>query len=151
MTLVEQHSVLFRGTLRDNIVMGERNGTVTDHDIAEAVKFARLKQMVAALPKGLDSIVGVKGSTLRGGQRQQVALARARLRDTLILVLDESTSALDHVTRTEIFRNIRAWGKGETTIVITHDVPQILPEDYVYVLDGGCVVQEGYRKSMEDD
>jgi ATP-binding cassette subfamily B (MDR/TAP) protein 1 len=78
-----------------------------------------------------------------------MALARARIRNAPVLILDESTSALDYVTRGEILGAIRAWRKGKTTIVITHDISQIQPDDFIYLLDKAQVVQEGYRKELE--
>jgi ATP-binding cassette subfamily B (MDR/TAP) protein 1 len=147
--LVEQHSVLFNDSIRRNIELARKDETVSGAEVDEAVRFALLESMVKDLPNGLDTLVGMKGDSLSGGQKQRVALARARLRDTPVLVLDESTSALDYITRFAVLQAIRTWRKGKTTIVITHDMTQILPDDYVYILDKARVVQEGYRKTME--
>jgi ATP-binding cassette subfamily B (MDR/TAP) protein 1 len=148
-TLVEQHSVLFRDTIARNIAMAKQNGHVGKEEVEQAAHFALLQQMIQDLPDGLDTLVGTKGNSMSGGQRQRVALARARLRDSPILILDESTSALDHVTRKAIIEAIRVWRRGKTTIIITHDITQILPDDYVYILDKARLVQEGYRKTLE--
>ena len=86
---------------------------------------------------------------MSGGQTQRVAIARARLRNTPILMLDEATSALDHLNRSLVLEAIREWRQGKTTIIITHDVSQILDDDYAYILDRGVVVQEGYRRALE--
>ncbi|PSN70222.1 P-loop containing nucleoside triphosphate hydrolase protein [Corynespora cassiicola Philippines] len=150
-TLVEQHSVLFNDTIRHNIAMGRKNGDVDSSEIEAAISFAMLEQMTQDLPEGLETLVGIKGDAMSGGQRQRMALARARIRDTPILILDESTSALDYTTRTAIHDMIRKWRKGKTTIVITHDVSQIRGNDFVYVLENAQVVQEGYRKMLEAD
>ncbi|KAF2814612.1 P-loop containing nucleoside triphosphate hydrolase protein [Mytilinidion resinicola] len=150
-TLVEQHSVLFDDSIYNNIaITRSKNGMPELDSVKEAAQFALLQQTINDLPDGFDTIVGSKGSTLSGGQRQRVALARARLRDTAILILDESTSALDYITRSLMLEAIRAWRRGRTTIVITHDISQIQPQDYVFVLDNAQVVQEGYRKTMEE-
>ncbi|KAF2160111.1 hypothetical protein M409DRAFT_29408 [Zasmidium cellare ATCC 36951] len=149
-TLVEQTSLLFNDTVFRNIAFGRKDyENVTREDVTAASEFALLQLMISDMPNGLDTIVGFKGGSMSGGQRQRMALARARLRDTPILILDESTSALDHISRTLMMEAIRRWRKGKTTIIITHDISQIQPEDFLYLLEGGRVVQEGYRKHLE--
>ena len=149
-TLVEQTSLLFNDTVFKNIAFGRRDlENVTKADVTEAVEFALLQMMITDMPDGLDTIVGYKGGTMSGGQRQRMALARARLRDTPILMLDESTSALDHIRRALMMDAIRHWRRGKTTIIITHDISQIHADDYVFVLEQGKMVQEGFRKHME--
>ncbi|KAF2658478.1 multidrug resistance protein-like protein 2 [Lophiostoma macrostomum CBS 122681] len=150
-TLVEQHSVLFNDTIRRNIALANTGKDVPEKQLEDVVDFALLRQMVKDLPNGLDTLTGAQGNALSGGQRQRVALARARLRDTPVLILDESTSALDYITRSAILEAMRAWRKGKTTIVITHDITQILPSDFMYILDRAQVVQEGYRQTLEAD
>ncbi|OCK79569.1 hypothetical protein K432DRAFT_426405 [Lepidopterella palustris CBS 459.81] len=151
-TLVEQQSVLFKDTIYGNIALAKwEYGKVDLDDVKEAAQFALIQQMINDLPDGFNTVVGSKGNTMSGGQRQRMALARARLRDTPILILDESTSALDQINRSLMLDAIRLWRRGKTTIIITHDISQILPEDYVYVLSKAQVVQEGYRNSMEND
>ncbi|KAK5111139.1 hypothetical protein LTR62_005338 [Meristemomyces frigidus] len=149
-TLVEQNSLLFNDTVFQNIAFGKANGkTVTRDDVVAAAEFALLLLMISDMPKGLETMVGFKGGTMSGGQRQRMALARARLRDTPILILDESTSALDHISRALMMDAIRSWRQGKTTIIITHDISQILADDYVHLLEGGKLVQQGYRKHLE--
>ncbi|KAF2703921.1 P-loop containing nucleoside triphosphate hydrolase protein [Pleomassaria siparia CBS 279.74] len=148
-TLVEQHSVLFNGSIRRNIALAKKDDNVTQKEVKEAANFALLGQVIQDLPDGLKTLVGMKGDTLSGGQKQRMALARARLRDTPVLILDESTSALDYVTRSAIIEAIRSWRGSKTTIIITHDVSQIRPTDFVYVLDQAQVVQKGYRETIE--
>ena len=101
------------------------------------------------MPDGIDTLVGSGGNSMSGGQRQRVAIARARLRDTPILILDEATSALDPMTRSLVMDAIREWRTGKTTIIITHDISQILKDDYVYLLSKGVIMQEGYRNALE--
>ncbi|KAF2021965.1 P-loop containing nucleoside triphosphate hydrolase protein [Aaosphaeria arxii CBS 175.79] len=148
-TLVEQHSVLFNETIRRNIALGRGDGHVTARDIHRAIDFAVLKDVINTFPQGLDTAVGIKGNALSGGQKQRLAMARARIRNTPILVLDESTSALDYVTRSLMFDAIRKWRQGKTTIVITHDMSQILPDDYVYIMNEAQVIRDGYLKDFE--
>ena len=151
-TLVQQQSVIFNDSVFKNIAFGHRDYTkVTKAEIKKSIELSALKSTIMDLPRELDTVVGTGGSTVSGGQRQRIAIARARLRDTPILVLDEATSALDHISRTEVMEAIRLWRKGKTTIIITHDISQILDEDYVYVMDKACVVQEGFRSALEKE
>ncbi|KAI9845188.1 MAG: hypothetical protein M1838_001849 [Thelocarpon superellum] len=151
-TLVQQQTVLFTESLRHNILFGCQDGrVVTDAEVRQACQLALLQHMVNDLPDGLDTPVGMGGDALSGGQKQRVAIARARLRDTPILILDESTSALDYISRSLVMDAIREWRRGKTTIIITHDISQIFEDDYVYVMDAGQVVQEGYRGHLETD
>jgi len=148
-TLVQQQGVLFNETIFQNIAFGRRENS-TRKDIETAAKTGCLDETIMALPEGLDTVVGSNGRSLSGGQMQRVAISRARLRDAPILILDESTSALDHRGRVEVINAIREWRRGKTTVIITHDMSQILDDDYVYVLEGTHVVQEGYRKKLAE-
>jgi ATP-binding cassette subfamily B (MDR/TAP) protein 1 len=148
-TLVEQHTVLFNDTIRHNLALGKLGDTLNMQEVRDTVKFAMLEPVMEGLPDGLETHLGMKGSSLSGGQKQRMALARARIRNSPVLILDESTSALDYVTRAEILEAIRKWRKGKTTIIITHDIAQIQPNDFLYLMDNARVVQEGYRKELE--
>ncbi|KAH4274315.1 hypothetical protein HBI04_004950 [Parastagonospora nodorum] len=149
-TLVEQHSVLFNDTIDHNVALGRPGDTIALHEIEEAIRFAMLDPIVQDLPDGLKTELGMKGSALSGGQKQRMALARAKVRDTPVLILDESTSALDYITRGTILQAIRTWRKGKTTVVITHDISQIQSDDFLYLMENAQVVQEGYRKELEN-
>ncbi|KAB8302969.1 hypothetical protein EYC80_006282 [Monilinia laxa] len=146
-TLVLQQSVIFNETVRKNVEFG-KEGETNEADITNACSAASLEQVIADLPNGLDTMIGSKERQLSGGQKQRVALARARLRDAPILILDEGTSALDLTNRLKVMDNIREWRKGKTTIIVTHDISQILDDDYVYVMEQSRVVQEGYRRKL---
>ena len=121
---------------------------VSIDDVRMASEFAMLQQTINDMPNGLETSIGAKGATLSGGQCQRLALARARLRDTPIVILDESTSALDQTTRSLIMSAIRIWRTGKTTIIISHDTSQIQQDDFVYVLKDGMLVQEGYGTAL---
>ncbi|RDL31099.1 Bile salt export pump [Venustampulla echinocandica] len=149
-TLVQQETLLFNETIFQNIALGKRDGS-TREDIMKASETADLEQTIIKLPQGLDTIVGSNGKSLSGGQQQKVAIARSRLRDSPILILDEATSALDYASRDKVMKELRKWREGKTTIIITHDTTQILDDDYVYVMEGGIVVQEGYRRKLARD
>ena len=149
-TLVQQTSVLFNETIFKNVAFGKKNyQTVRIEEVKRCLDMAALKETIAELPQGLNTMVGSGGSAMSGGQKQRIAIARARLRDAPILILDEATSALDHHSRILVIDAIRKWRKGKTTISITHDISQILKDDYVFVLQGGCLVQQGYRFALE--
>lgn len=152
--LVEQQSNLFEGTIQENIAMGsyDISRDLSKQELAsiiDASDFAKVRTDIEDMPRRFKTKIGVKGISLSGGQRQRITLARAWLRNPPILVLDESTSALDHINRVEVMDAVRNWRKGRTTIIITHDISQILPDDFVYVMKDGYVVEEGYRKALE--
>lgn len=149
-TLVEQNSVLFEDTIFFNIALGKKDfQRVSRPEVIRAAEFALLQQMINDMPDGLDTVVGAKGGTLSGGQRQRMALARAYIRDSPVLLLDESTSALDHVSRSLVIGAVRQWRHEKTTVIITHDISLVSPDDYVLIIENGHIVLEGHRKDME--
>lgn len=149
-TLVQQQNVLFNETLFKNIALGRKDhSTIRRQEMKRSIEMAMLQHTIDNLPKGLDTMIGHGGNALSGGQKQRVALARARLRNTPILILDEATSALDHISKSQVMEAIREWRQDKTTIIITHDMSQILKKDYAYVLEDGVIVQEGFREGLE--
>jgi len=151
-TLIQQSSVLFNDSLGNNVALGARDLTSVDpDDVIKACGVALLQSTISAMPDGLNTKVGPGGYSLSGGQKQRVALARARLRDSPVLILDEVTSGLDPANRTLIMDALRVWRRGKTTIIITHEVAQIADTEYVYVMDNGKLVQQGYRKSLVEN
>ena len=149
-TLVQQHSVLFDETIFKNIALGRKDySKVRREEVKRSIETALLQHTIRDLPLGLDTVVGANGSYMSGGQKQRIAIARARLRDTPILILDEATNALDHVSKTLVVDQIQKWRRGKTTIIITHDMSQIQENEYVYVLEQGVIVQEGFRYALE--
>lgn len=151
-TLIQQSSMLFNDTFFMNVAFGSRDPlTVTKEDVKAACEAMLLQSTIASLPDGLDTNVGIGGHNLSGGQKQRLALARARLRDPPVLILDEATSGLEKASRVLILEAIRLWRAGKTTIIITHDVSQILDQDYVYVLDQSYLVQRGIRRDLAKD
>lgn len=152
-TLVEQTTTLFKDTLRNNILMGKCSDgfeSVSEEQFQEACQMALLQEVVRDLKDGMDTVVGANGIALSGGQQQRVAIARARLRDTAILILDESVSALDIVLRELIIDAIKKWRRGKTTIILTHEYNQIGKNDYVYLIENGVVAERGYRRDLEN-
>lgn len=151
-TLIQQSSILFNDSFLMNVAFGSSDPTsVSREEVKAACETVLLQSTVASLPEGLDTNVGLGGHNLSGGQKQRLALARARLRDPPVLILDEVTSGLDFTSRALILEAIRAWRAGKTTLIITHDVSQILNEDYVYVMDQSYLVQQGLRRDLVRD
>lgn len=149
-TLVEQQSVLFDESVFTNIAFGRHDyDHVRKKDVQKSIDLAMLQAVIDSLPNGIDTCVGPGGGLLSGGQRQRVAIGRSRLRDTPILIMDEPTSALDATNRAMVMKAIRAWRKGRTTIIITHDMTQIQPMDFVYIMEQGRIADSGYRHELE--
>ena len=149
-TLIQQQSILFNDTIFNNIAFGRQsNGRLRKDDLRSSIQTAQLRDTIDALPQGLDTVVGVNGAGMSGGQSQRIDIARARLRDTPILILDEATSALDHKSKELVLEQIKSWRRGKTTIIITHDLSEIHENKFVYVLEKGTVVQSGFRNVLE--
>ncbi|CBQ69254.1 related to STE6-ABC transporter [Sporisorium reilianum SRZ2] len=154
---VSQDPMVFDMSVHDNVALGlvgkvdAEDGVprVAREDVEAACRLAMLHEFVRDLPDGYETVLGAKGTALSGGQRQRLAIARARLRDPSILILDEATSALDPTTRHLVHEAIKTWRRGKTTIIITHDLSQIQSDDFLYLLDSGRVVQQGYRSDLE--
>ena len=111
--------------------------------IRRALFLAALEEEVAALPHGLDTVVGERGVTLSGGQRQRVTIARAVARDPQILILDDALSSVDAETERAILDRLRAHFRGRTILVSTHRLPSTQSADLILVLDGGRTVEQG--------
>jgi ATP-binding cassette, subfamily B (MDR/TAP), member 1 len=147
--LVQQSSTLFTGSFANNVSLGSHQPRQVMRDqIKAACETVLLQSTINDMPLGLETQVGPGVYTLSGGQQQRLALARARLRDPAILILDEITSGLDPLSSKMIMDAIRQWRLGKTTIVITHDLAQMQENDYVYVIDNGTVVEKGACASL---
>ena len=139
--IVQQDVFLFGGTLRENIAYGRLGAS--EAEIVEAARRARLDEMIAGLPAGLDTIVGERGVKLSGGQKQRLAIARIFLRNPPILILDEATSALDTETERAIQQSLAELAEGRTTLVIAHRLATIRHADRIVVVDGGGIAEQG--------
>lgn len=143
-TLVCQQPVIFDMTIRENIIM--RNENASESDFEEVCRLALVDEFALTFDQSYDT--PCKEASLSGGQQQRIALARALLRDTEILILDEPTSALDPITKNLVMDAIRAHRKGKTTLVITHDMSQINNDELVLVIDKGHLIQRCARKEL---
>lgn len=137
-SVVPQNSILFSGTVRENITYGRTD--YTEEQIANAVHAAQLDDVIARLPRGLDTPVGEHGAKLSGGQRQRISITRAIIRDPKVIIFDEATSALDSVTEREIQAAIESLTRDRTTFMVAHRLSTIKNADKIAVIkDGKCV------------
>jgi ATP-binding cassette subfamily B protein/subfamily B ATP-binding cassette protein MsbA len=143
--VVSQDTGLFDETIRENIVLGQ---SVPPDDLTRALRTAHAQDFVTALPHGLETPAGPRGSALSGGQRQRVAIARAVLRAAPVLLLDEATSALDAESEALVAAALGALGKGRTTLVIAHRLATVRAADLIIVLDQGRVVETGTHENL---
>lgn len=136
--VVPQSTVLFSGSIRDNITYGLEH--VTEEEIQQAVRAANLEEMLQKLPDGLDTMVGSHGDKLSGGQRQRISIARALIRNPQVILFDEATSALDSISEKLIQDALQNLTKGKTTFLVAHRLSTIRSADKIAVLrDGMCV------------
>jgi ATP-binding cassette subfamily B protein len=145
-SVIEQDIYLFSRTIADNIRFGKPEATQAE--VEEAAKKAQAHEFILSFPEGYNTMVGQRGVTLSGGQRQRLALARAFVTDPPILILDDSTSAIDSATEDKIQQAIWAASKGRTTILITHRLSQIRWADHIIVLRQGRVVAQGRHEDL---
>ncbi|QMV42817.1 ABC transporter ATP-binding protein [Cohnella cholangitidis] len=141
---VPQEVVLFTGTIRDNIAWG-LEGVGLEH-VMEAAKLAQIHDTIAQLPNGYDTLLGQRGVNLSGGQKQRLSIARALIRKPAILVLDDSTSALDVRTEAALLQAIRSLSC--TTFLITQKISSTLNADLILLLDDGRLIAEGNHAQL---
>ncbi|KAA3643073.1 MAG: ABC transporter ATP-binding protein [Chloroflexi bacterium] len=143
---IEQDIFLFSRSLEQNIAFGQQNA---DHDtVVEAAKAAQAHEFIEEFKDGYETISGERGVTLSGGQRQRIALARAFLTNPHVLILDDSTSAIDSATEDKIQRAIYAAAQGRTTLIITHRLSQIRWADLIVVMRNGRVAAVGAHEDL---
>jgi ABC-type multidrug transport system fused ATPase/permease subunit len=143
---VLQETVLFRGTVHDNIAYGKAGAT--REEIVEAAKLANADEFISRMPHGYDTMIGERGDTLSGGQRQRIGIARALVRDNPILILDEPTAALDTESERLVIEALERLMKGRTVITIAHRLSTIRDADKIIVLDGGVVAEQGTHEEL---
>jgi len=145
-SIVLQDVFLFHGTVRDNILFG--NPRASETEIFNAAKAANAYEFINELPDGFDTIIGERGVKLSGGQRQRISIARAVLKDTPILILDEATSSVDTETELLIQQALERLMKGRTTIIIAHRLSTIRNADKIVVLKGNAIIEQGTHQAL---
>jgi subfamily B ATP-binding cassette protein MsbA len=143
---VLQETVLFRGTIRENIAYGRPGAT--DEEVIAAAKIANADEFISRMPHGYDSPVGERGDTLSGGQRQRIGIARAVIRNSPIMILDEPTAALDTESERLVIEGLERLMEGRTVIMIAHRLSTIVDADKIIVLKDGFVAEEGSNDEL---
>src|SRR5258705_2173952 len=159
MAVVFQENMLFNMSIRENIRLGKQGPT--DQEVEQAARKAEIHRYIMSLPQKYDTLVGERGDTRSGSQRQRIAIARAIVRDPSILLLDEATSALDQTTEAAINRTLLKVAKDRTMIFSTHRLTSVVEMDEIIVISGGKAIERGshakllaangvYRKLWDD-
>ena len=145
-SLVSQDTTLFDDTVRNNILYA--NPEANDEDIDKATELSFAKDFIEKLPKKYDTIIGENGVTLSGGEKQRLSIARAMMKKSSIILLDEATSSLDSETESKIQDALNILTKNKTTIVIAHRLSTILNSNNIYVIDKGKIIDNGSHKAL---
>jgi ATP-binding cassette subfamily C protein len=144
---VLQQPALFNGSVRENLAMGRR---FEDSALWQALEVAQLKEFIAGLEAGLDTVIGRQGVRLSGGQRQRLAVARMVLSDPSVVILDEATSALDTETEHALHQALERFLRGRTTIIVAHRLSAVRQADRVYVFEDGQISEQGSHEELLD-
>jgi ABC-type multidrug transport system fused ATPase/permease subunit len=144
--LVAQKPILFQMTIRENVKYGKRKAT--DEEVEAAIDIANARKFISKMENGLDTVVGEKGSTLSGGQRQRIAIARAVIRDPVILMTDEATSALDAASEKRVQQALDKVMEGRTAVVVAHRLSTIRNAKIIYVFDTGEIKEQGTHDEL---
>jgi len=145
-SFVLQSTILFSGTIWDNIAYGRPDAR--ESEIVQAAQAANAMEFIDKLPQKFDTMVGERGVNLSGGQQQRIAIARAIVRKTPILILDEPTSGLDAASESLVFEALDRLMEGKTSIVIAHRLSTIRRASCIYVVDGGGIVESGTHDEL---
>ena len=145
-SFVFQDVYLFRDTVRNNIAFGREGAT--EAEVEEAAKRACAHDFIMRLPQGYDTMVGEGGSTLSGGEKQRISIARALLKDAPVVLLDEATASLDPENEVEVQRAVNALVEGRTVVVIAHKLRTTQNADNIVVMEAGRVVDQGRHAEL---
>ena len=143
---VLQDTVLFTGTVRDNIAFGRPGAT--EDEIIQAAKLANADEFITRMPHGYDSFVGERGCTLSGGERQRIGIARALIRDSALMILDEPTASLDVESEHLVVEALERLMRGRTVIIIAHRLSTIRNADNIIALKDGVVAEQGTHEQL---
>ncbi len=145
-SIITQNPYIFNFSIKENLLLTSPDAS--DEEIKNACHIAALDTFIDTLPDGYDTIVGEGGVTLSGGQRQRLAIARALLMKTKIILFDEATSALDNETQASIQESIKNMKGDYTIVIVAHRLSTIIDADRIYVLDDGAIIEEGTHKEL---
>jgi len=137
---------LFHGTVRENILFGKPNAT--EEEMIRAAEIANASEFIDHMPNGYDTLIGERGVKLSGGQKQRLSIARAVLKDSPILILDEATSSVDTETEMLIQQALERLIKGRTTIIIAHRLSTVRNADRIVALEGSRIVETGKHEEL---
>ena len=146
--IVPQDSILFDGTVQENIAL--TNPEADTEEVINAAKIASANDFIMNLPQGYASSVGERGGNLSGGQRQRIAIARSILQNPQLLIMDESTSALDFETERKVSLNLMEYFRGKTVLFVTHRLNSIISADKIIMLHEGRVEEIGNHNELMD-
>jgi ATP-binding cassette subfamily B protein len=142
---VPQDTFLFSDTLRNNLVLDDASG---DGRLDRAVDVAQLRSTLEEIPDGIDTMLGERGLNLSGGQKQRATLARALYRDTPVLILDDSLSAVDTVTEAAILQGLHEFMSDRTSIIVSHRVSAVAGADRIFVFEDGLLAETGTHPEL---
>jgi ABC-type bacteriocin/lantibiotic exporter with double-glycine peptidase domain len=143
-----QQNVLFAMSISDNIRYG--NGDIDEAAVLAAARVACADEFIKAMPYGYDTELGERGGKISTGQRQRISIARAVLRDTPILILDEPTASLDAETERQVIRNLAEWGQSRVVFIVTHRLSTIRNADQIAFLEDGVIKEMGTHQALLD-
>jgi ABC-type multidrug transport system fused ATPase/permease subunit len=146
LSIALQENVLFGTTVRENIRYAVPDAS--DAEVRDAARVACADEFIEQLPESYDTLLGERGTKLSTGQRQRISIARAVLKNTPVLILDEPTAALDAETELRLLDRLESWGKGRVVFLITHRLSTIRRADRIAVLDGGRLVEHGSHEEL---
>ncbi len=141
-----QEAFLFKGTIRENLVLARHSAS--DEEIDQALKVAQADDLIASLPEGLDTLIQEQGIRLSGGEKQRIAIARAFLADTPVVVLDEAAASLDNLTQQAFYQDIKTYYPDKTFLVIAHRSYGVETADQIIVLEAGCITGVGNHQEL---
>ena len=145
-SMVSQETTLFDDTIKNNIKYANENAT--DDEIYKVAKLSYCEEFINNLPNKYETLIGENGVRLSGGEKQRLSIARAMMKKSSIILLDEATSSLDSETETKIQNALKILTKNKTTIVIAHRLSTILNSNNIYVVDAGKIVDSGRHDDL---
>jgi ATP-binding cassette subfamily B protein len=145
-SFIPQNPLIFKRSIKENILYGNLNASM--EEIINAAKKASIHDFIISLKDGYESIIGINGFELSGGQKQRIIIARAFLKNSPILILDEATSSLDSLTERKIQESLNLLMTGKTVITIAHRLSTIINMDRILVFENGNIVQDGSHKEL---